>query len=221
MSKASPLLLCLALGLSSCATVIKPFSGFALPERTIVLTFDDGPNERSDTTVRILDVLDRQGIRAYFCVIGKQAEKNPEILRRIAAAGHVIVNHSYSHPNPLSLDKGGMLREIELADRAIGEALGVPGYRSEYFRPPYALLTPAIREIAAEYPLKFAGISVFDFFTVDSEYGPKGRRKVVGFYEKAIRRSGGGVIVLHDGCFRPAAVREEDYEDDAKAVNRG
>jgi hypothetical protein len=77
-----------------------------------------------------------------------------------------------------------------------------------------------MRDIAGTYPLRLAEISVFDFFTVDSEYGPDSCGKVVDFYKKAIRKSGGGVIVLHDGCFRPSRTAEEDYLDPGKAVNR-
>jgi peptidoglycan-N-acetylglucosamine deacetylase len=220
MKMTTRLILFLSMGLTGCATAIKPYAKFGLPKDNIIFTFDDGPNERSDTTIRILDILKRRHIRAYFCVIGKQVEKNPEIARRIRDDGHVIVNHSYSHPNPLPLGRRKTLEEIELADRAIGKALGVADYRSEYFRPPYAITTKAIREIGAEYPLKIAGISVFDFFTVDSEYGPENYRKVVNYYKKEIRKSRGGVIVLHDGCFRPSPTVEEDYEKAGKPVNR-
>jgi peptidoglycan/xylan/chitin deacetylase (PgdA/CDA1 family) len=220
MKPATRLILFLAMVLTGCATAIKPYAKFGLPKGTVVFTFDDGPNERSDTTARILDILERHGIKAYFCVIGKQVEKNPELARRMRDGGHVIVNHSYSHPNPLPLGKAETLKEIEMADRAIGTALGIRNYKSEYFRPPYALVTKAMRDIATGYPLRIAGLSVFDFFTVDSEYGPGNYRKVVDFYKQAIRKSEGGVIVLHDGCFRPAPTPEEDYGKPGKPVNR-
>jgi peptidoglycan/xylan/chitin deacetylase (PgdA/CDA1 family) len=220
MKLATRIILFFAMALTGCATAIKPYAKFGLPKRTVVFTFDDGPNERSDTTARILDILKRHGIKAYFCVIGKQVEKNPKLARRMRDEGHVIVNHSYSHPNPLPLGKAETLKEIELADQAIGKALGIQDYKSEYFRPPYAFVTTAMRDIGTGYPLRIAGLSVFDFFTVDSEYGPGNCRKVVDFYKQAIRKSDGGVIVLHDGCFRPSPVAEADYLDPGKVVNR-
>lgn len=63
-------------------------------EKTVYLTFDDGP---SRTTEKVLDVLDEYGVKATFFVIGREDEYEREILRRAAQAGHSIGAHSYSH----------------------------------------------------------------------------------------------------------------------------
>ena len=64
-------------------------------DKVMYLTFDDGPS--SSVTPQVLDVLKRYNIKATFFVLGKNAEKNPEVLKRIAKEGHMIANHSYSH----------------------------------------------------------------------------------------------------------------------------
>ena len=64
-------------------------------DKVIYLTFDDGPS--SNITPEILDILKNNNVKATFFVLGHQAEKNPDVLKRIAAEGHSIGNHSYSH----------------------------------------------------------------------------------------------------------------------------
>ncbi|WP_323379919.1 polysaccharide deacetylase family protein, partial [Streptomyces alkaliphilus] len=64
--------------------------------RRIALTFDDGPHP--DWTPRILEILRRHGAPATFFVIGENVRAHPDLLRRVAADGHLIANHSWSHP---------------------------------------------------------------------------------------------------------------------------
>ncbi|MEG6586023.1 polysaccharide deacetylase family protein [Dendrosporobacter sp. 1207_IL3150] len=70
---------------------VKPYYG----ERTVYLTFDDGPEP--ENTPAILDILKEYNIKATFFVVGTQVEKYPEILKRIFSEGHAIGNHSYNH----------------------------------------------------------------------------------------------------------------------------
>jgi peptidoglycan-N-acetylglucosamine deacetylase len=70
-----------------------------LEPKQVALTFDDGPDP--ETTLRILDVLDRHCVKATFFMVGIYAEKHPEIVRDVAARGHTIGTHSWSHPNNL------------------------------------------------------------------------------------------------------------------------
>jgi peptidoglycan/xylan/chitin deacetylase (PgdA/CDA1 family) len=65
--------------------------------KSIALTFDDGPDP--DTTPIILEILKQKNVKATFFVIGKKAEKYPELLRQIDEEGHIVANHSYSHHN--------------------------------------------------------------------------------------------------------------------------
>jgi len=63
-------------------------------EKKVYLTFDDGP---SDLTLEVLDILQKEGIKGTFFVLGEQAEARPEIINRIYEEGHVIGNHTYDH----------------------------------------------------------------------------------------------------------------------------
>ena len=74
----------------------------------LALTFDDGPN--ATWTPRLLDVLAQHDVRATFFLLGSRAAAQPELVRRIAAAGHTIGNHSWSHPN-LARAREGHVRE--------------------------------------------------------------------------------------------------------------
>src|SRR5439155_23606366 len=67
--------------------------------RDLALTFDDGPNDRH--TARLLEVLAKHGARATFFLVGRHAERRPDLVRAIDAAGHAIGNHTFSHANLL------------------------------------------------------------------------------------------------------------------------
>jgi hypothetical protein len=71
----------------------------------LALTFDDGPNPAF--TPRLLDVLASHDVRATFFMVGSHAQAEPELVRRIVAAGHLIGNHSWSHPNLAIASRSG------------------------------------------------------------------------------------------------------------------
>ena len=79
-------------------------------DNSVALTFDDGP---SPDTLEILDFLRDENIKATFFLIGREVEKYPEIVKRIAADKHEIGNHSYSHPIFLFCSPGKTRRELE------------------------------------------------------------------------------------------------------------
>ena len=81
-------------------------SALIAPKRAgeLALTFDDGPNPK--WTPRLLDVLGELGVKATFFMLGGRAEAEPGLVRRIAGEGHLIGNHSWSHPN-LALTAAG------------------------------------------------------------------------------------------------------------------
>lgn len=88
-------------------------------ERVAYLTFDDGPDPVF--TPPLLDLLGEHGARASFFLIGQRIEKHPEVVRRIVAEGHLIGNHSYSHPHFDRLALDAQLGEIERTDALLGE----------------------------------------------------------------------------------------------------
>ena len=102
----------------------------------VALTFDDGPSPRC--TPRLLDGLAEYGARATFFVVGCQTVKDPDIVRRIAAEGHQVGNHSYDHPQMDSLTCAQALDDLQKNDDLLRELLGEGDY---WVRPPYGLLT--------------------------------------------------------------------------------
>ena len=109
-------------------------------QKVVALTFDDGPNPA--TTNQALDTLSKYGIKATFFVLGKNISGNEEILKRMKADGHVIGNHSWSHPvlSKLSLDEAK--KQITDTEDAITKVLGSS---SKLMRPPYGAITDDIR----------------------------------------------------------------------------
>ena len=190
-------LLCAALAvlllLSGCAA---PFdepvpprvpAAAAVPEagdlKYVALTFDDGPSPRC--TPRLLDGLAEYGARATFFVVGCQTVKNPDIVRRIAAEGHQVGNHSYDHPQLDSLTCAQALADLQKNDDLLRELLGEEDY---WVRPPYGLCTD--REASAlSVPLVNWSVDTEDWKSKDAD------RIVDIIY----RQTGDGdIILLHD-----------------------
>ena len=103
----------------------------------VSFTFDDGPDP--ETTPKVLDVLRESGVKAAFFVIGKNAEKHPELVRKIIDEGHVVGNHTYNHAYVFS--KAAANRQVTEGQDAIRRIIGK---RTRYFRPPFGVMTPEI-----------------------------------------------------------------------------
>ena len=101
-------------------------------ERTVALTFDDGPQLNS--TPQILDTLRDYNVDATFFVLGQRVNALPDLVRREYAEGHSVQNHSYTHPHLTWLSETEVQRELADTNAAI-EAAGLP--RPYRFRPPY------------------------------------------------------------------------------------
>ncbi len=102
------------------------------PQKKIVLTFDDGPDPT--WTPRVLDILKQYKVPATFFVVGKQAEENPELIRRMWDEGHEIGNHSWDHPDMFRLSDAHQHLELTLTQRVIQ---AITGHSTTLFRPPY------------------------------------------------------------------------------------
>jgi peptidoglycan-N-acetylglucosamine deacetylase len=106
-------------------------------EPVAALTFDDGPDPQS--TPVLLDVLARHGARATFFLLGKHARRYPDIVARIAQAGHAVANHTFDHPCLPSLARRERLAQIKGCEAAIRP------HGSKLFRPPRGLQSVASR----------------------------------------------------------------------------
>jgi peptidoglycan-N-acetylglucosamine deacetylase len=116
------------------------YSSCTVEGQYLAMTFDDGPHPQH--TPRLLDLLKQRGIKATFFVVGQNAAQYPEILKRIAAEGHELANHSYTHPILNPLGEGGIREQLDKTHQAV---LGATGVTMKLLRPPYGALTENMR----------------------------------------------------------------------------
>jgi peptidoglycan-N-acetylglucosamine deacetylase len=157
-----------------------------------VLTFDDGPAGKA--TDDLLAVLHQFGVKACFCLVGSQVAMRPEQTRAIAAAGHLLVNHTFHHrfADLWNLERFSL--DLTKCDEAICDALGETHRPLGWFRPPFGLMTGAVQEIARSRRI----MPVTHFIIDPWVRSDRARRPAKWMIEDARRRQG-GIYVLHDG----------------------
>jgi peptidoglycan-N-acetylglucosamine deacetylase len=176
-------------------------------DHEIALTIDDGP--ANPYTEQMLDVLKKYGIHATFFLIGQNAERYPNIVRRIWAEGHEIGNHSYTHPNIGTIGEARAHAEINATQRVFQSIL----HRSTLlFRPPYnADAEPTqIQEVT---PLKIASslnyITVGEFLDpqdwmtevrdANGNWQPRTAEQMRDVIFEQLKTEKGNCVLLHDG----------------------
>ena len=155
--------------------------------KQIALTYDDGPNDPH--TLRLLEVLARHGARATFFLIGRYVKQRPDIVREIAKAGHVIGNHTFTHPLLIFKSESETREELTRCRAAIQDAIGD---HSNLFRPPFGGRRPATLRVARELGLEpvMWNITGYDW-----------NAPPAAVIERKVSRwiRGGDVVLLHDG----------------------
>jgi peptidoglycan-N-acetylglucosamine deacetylase len=164
--------------------------------RDVALTFDDGPNDAA--TPLLLEVLARHDVRATFFVMGDFARQRPEIVREVVAAGHLLGNHTMSHPK-LSMESAARVRQ-ELADcSALLE--DITGVAVRFFRPPFGARRPVVLRIAREM-----GLTPVMWNVTGYDWNPIGAEGILEKLRSGIvrneRRGRGSNLLLHDGGHR-------------------
>jgi peptidoglycan/xylan/chitin deacetylase (PgdA/CDA1 family) len=163
------------------------FTGLAPGSRQIALTYDDGPNDPH--TLRLLEVLAKHSVHATFFLIGRYVQQRPEIVREIVRAGHVVGNHTFTHPLLIFKSATEIREQLSACRSALQDAIGNP---SHLFRPPFGGRRPAVLRIARELGLDPVMWNVTGY---DWSAPPAAtiERKITN----QIR--GGDVVLLHDG----------------------
>lgn len=186
-----------------------------LHDKEVVLTFDDGPSP--STTPRVLQALAQECAHATFFLIGRSASEHPDLVKRIAAEGHTIGHHTWSHPNLQRIAPGEAAAQIDrgiAADEKALHGIATTTPSTPFFRFPGFASTPALLDL-----LQSRGIVVFgaDFWASDwREMTPK---QELDLLIKRLTIARKGIILLHDTKARTAAMlpaflsylRENDY----------
>src|ERR1035437_2323348 len=166
------------------------FAGGMRGSKQIALTYDDGPNDPH--TLKLLDVLAKHSVRATFFMIGRYVRQRPDIARAVAQAGHIIGNHTFTHPLLIFESVAQTRTQLLDCQSALQDAIGE---HSSLFRPPFGGRRPATLRIARELGMQTVMWNVTGY---DWNAPPAAviERKV------ARQMRGGDVILLHDGGHR-------------------
>lgn len=159
----------------------------------VALTFDDGPDPVC--TPRLLDVLQQHHAKGTFFMVGQAAERHPDLVKKVAAAGHAIGNHSWDHPSfPLLTG-----RERRAQIRACAKAL--TPYAERIFRPPYAdqNLLSRLDAFWLGYQVIAYNSTAMDWLDHDADWI---KNRIMS------RIQNGSIILFHDSLFRH---REDRY----------
>ncbi len=156
-------------------------------DRKVALTFDDGPN--ADATPRILDTLHEFGVKATFFVLGRHAERWPELVHRVASEGHQVGNHGYFHRKLHFKSPFYVRRDLTLGKRAIERA---GGSTPEFFRAPHGFRSPWVTGIAAALGERTIGWTLGVWDSDRPGAGQIVARTLEG-------TKPGSIVLLHDG----------------------
>jgi peptidoglycan/xylan/chitin deacetylase (PgdA/CDA1 family) len=173
-----------------------------LHDHEVVLTFDDGP--WPPTTPKVLAALKKQCVLATFFMIGKPASEHPTMVRRVAAEGHTIGNHTWTHFDLQAMPESNAFKEIDDGIAAVEQALhGVATTTptTPFFRFPGFLTTPATLDL-----LRSRGIVVFGADFWGNDWDPETPQQELRLLIVRLKAARKGIILLHDSQPKTAAM---------------
>ena len=154
--------------------------------KVIALTIDDGPHPIY--TPQILALLQRYRITATFHMIGRQVAANRALVREVAAAGHLVANHTWDHTNQAKLSPPAIRSEIQRTN----DALHTAGITPSVFRAPYGAWSHAVFEACAQ-----ARLRPVDWSLDPRDWSRPGTQSIIHRIMSATRT--GSIILEHDG----------------------
>ncbi|MGO4213449.1 polysaccharide deacetylase family protein [Terriglobus sp. 2YAB30_2] len=157
------------------------------------LTYDDGPNP--DATLRLLDILAQHQVHATFFMVGSFVKAEAVLARRVAAAGHLIGNHTLTHPNLAITSSRETRRQLTETNDILEQTLG---QKIRFFRPPFGARRPATLRIAREL-----GLIPVEWNVAAQDWNPASPQQLLERLERGIaanRKKGrASNLLLHDG----------------------
>jgi len=183
--------------LAGCRPAVAPFKQTADPGETfyfvpnakkmIALTFDDGPNGAA--TERILDSLGKYNVKASFFLVGANAERHPQIVKRIMAEGHLIGNHTYQHSRFDLITTPEIERDVAGGAAAIEN---ITGRKPLWMRPPFGINGTGLDEVCRKQ-----GCAIVGWSLDANDWNPHPVEDLVDAIVEQV--TSGDIILLHDG----------------------
>ncbi|MFI5931719.1 polysaccharide deacetylase family protein [Actinoplanes sp. NPDC051494] len=188
------------------ATTLPPWTQKTTGTKAVALTFDDGPDP--DVTPKLLDVLKKHRVKATFCLVGHRVRDNKALVRRIAAEGHTLCNHTWQHLEDLRYRSDAYaFRDLEATNEQIRKA--VPGAKIKYFRAPYGNFSERLNGFARKLGMSPLAWNVDDQCYLTAEYG-RGATMRKHMFDIVKRDTKPGSIILSHENKKPFTVTAYD-----------
>lgn len=153
----------------------------------IALTFDDGPHP--EYTPQLLEILSKYGVKATFFYLGENIEQHQDIAKQVVNEGHLIANHSYTHPSlPKLVDDNAVLKQLSDTNTVIQK---LTEKTCAYFRPPYGETDDRVNNLAGSI-----GLTPILWSVDTNDWQGKGVDAIVNELMKA---QNGSIVLCHDG----------------------
>lgn len=157
-------------------------------KKMIAFTFDDGPNPVY--TRQILEIFQQVSGKATFFMIGSQMEANPEVVHEVAAQGHEIGNHTYTHPFLSKITQAECENELNQTEKRLVDMIGI---KPKTFRPPYFDYNDTVVSLAEEM-----GYSIIGAQNMEArDWEQPGAEHIIEHSLKQFKN--GSILLFHDG----------------------
>ncbi|HVH47967.1 MAG TPA: polysaccharide deacetylase family protein [Labilithrix sp.] len=190
----------------SLAITLEEHAGSGMAEKTLALTFDDGPAESTSELSRFLK---GAGIAATFFLNGTHVDGREAVLDQQLADGHLLANHTHTHAALTTISEAEVLSEVSLTDKLLAGRVAADKL---YFRPPFGDWNASVMQVLSGSAMqkyrgpigwdigdKITESSAADWDCWDEENGTRTVEQCGDLYLKEIRAKKRGVVLLHDG----------------------